>query len=109
MEYTIKYKYGKTEIIRSEVIPVTKIRATTTFDKEEYNARDTIKATYTISGGSGTYTSIKYSCYGAGVGELTSGELSEAQGTITFSPGEALYVYIQFDITDSNGKTTCFC
>ena len=109
--YTIYYKDGNKKTVYSKWIPLImpgNISVATTFDKETYNAGDTIKATYQLSGGVEPYQSVKYKCYSEGLERETvaSGNLDTKNktGTISFTPGKGSRVWISYEIVDAEGR-----
>ena len=81
---------------------------TITFTKSSYKPGSLVTAKYTISGGSGSYPYISYSCWGveedgAYVG-YTDGDLSSPSGTITFVPKIGMYVGISIYVIDSQER-----
>ena len=75
-------------------------KITITFDKSSYEVGKPVTASYTISGGSGTYTYMSYAAFSVDNGTsqyIDGSELKEASGTITFTPefGQEAYIYIE--------------
>ena len=78
-----------------------------TFSKSTYPVGKEITANYKISGGSGSYPEIRYSCYSYD-GEdsilVSEGKLAEASGTIKFTPKYGQEVGVNIYGTDSKGN-----
>ena len=105
------YMYdGSCQKVESQTIDlIPPISVVTTFDGDKFYANGEITAHFTISGGSGTYTSIKYSAintndfgYNFG-GVYGSIDTSARNGVIKFTPSYAIYAVIIYTITDAKG------
>ena len=78
-----------------------------TLSKTSYTLGTRIKAKYSISGGSGKYTNLSYSCYVYDNGQYKdyeNGTLKKDSGTITFAPNRGQEAYIYVYGTDSEGR-----
>ena len=90
-------------------VKVDPLTITTTFDKDTYEVGTEITATYQISGGSGEYTSGRYTCYAwddSALVNIQSGQLDveKKTGTIKFIPKTGDQAYISFSMYDSDGR-----
>ena len=82
------------------VIVTTPITASVSLNKSSCNVGEEITATYSISGGSGSFKDIMYYCYVYDAGSpvaVKSDELTSTSGTFSFTPqlGQSAYVSIQ--------------
>ena len=78
------------------------------FSKKSYKPGSLVTAKYTITGGSGSYPYMSYTCWGleedgARVG-YKDGELTSPTGTITFTPKIGQYVGVTIYVIDSEGR-----
>ena len=77
------------------------------FDKTEYTVGEEIKVKYSVSGGSGDYPTLHYTCYTQDDGttvEVDSDYLTSAKGTIKFTPTVGQKAYVSIIGTDSDGR-----
>ena len=82
-----------------------------TFDKVVYTLGDQISLDYTISGGSGVFTNLKYFCYSLvddNIANCGQGSLSEPEGTIVFTPTTGDTAYVLITGKDTNGTPFSF-
>ena len=82
-------------------------KITITFDKSSYEAGKTVTASYTISGGSGTYKSMDYGVYitNNGItGYFTGDQLTTTTGTIEFTPKFGQEAWMEIWVIDSENR-----
>ena len=84
-----------------------KIKAKFTFDKTTYNLGETITVKYKLTGGSGDYETVYYTCFTNDKGDLLiihNGESSGAKGTIKFTPTIGQEAFVSLNGFDSDGR-----
>ena len=112
IEYVIHEWDGNTYVLESQKIDLTanKIHVFSNYDKSTADMGTPVRCTYRIVGGSGSYTSGEYT-----VGVIRNNHTLESftgkldivnkSGTIEYTPKSGAYMFINYNITDTAGKT----
>ena len=90
----------------AEAVDKSAVTVKITFDKSSYAAGSTITASYSVSGGSGSYKDMYYYCYSIDNGfdiNIKEGSLSAASGKITFTVKIGQQARVHIDGYDSRG------